>query len=391
MYPWGGGIADIETVKADVILNEISPAPDESAGDDAVLYNGEAYIVGLSSIYKYNFETDKYTTLYDLGYSNTDPGVVLVGDNIYMVGGSHDAYNISVYNITKNTLTNIETPDTVGTLKDQPSMYLDGKIYNYNGLNDMDIYGVATNTWTRGTGSGVYNNVDPSAVVIGTDIYYIGGNTQKTMLVYHTLTDSWTRKNDLPIVLRDHIAQYNEKNNMIYVFDYDLTYIYDVENDKWMEGDTTGLYLFRSSSIIYDNMMYMFTLCFTTEEDTKRSFTFELPLPVYSTTLLTNVDDATYSIVGQDTRGGSVNKSGTFSQSEVFALPEGVYTCIVDKDLYYEASTMMVVKSKDGVYNVPLTRITTSKSVLDFDDDNYNGLLDNETVSDSNISVDSPD
>ena len=151
----------------------------------------------------------------------------------------------------------------------------DGKIYQIGG-NDIysqkdsvtvEVYDIASNTWTISTASLNYarGGQGSAAVVVGTDIYVCGAATSdaRSMSVEKFDGTNWTVV--APMHYPHMSGSYGVRNNKIYVFSGLLAdsqtpcgtaEIYDPAANQWTEANINPPNLVGSNAVNIDNKLY---------------------------------------------------------------------------------------------------------------------------------------
>ncbi len=157
---------------------------------------------------------------------------VYYSGRIYVMGGrtsgeptaGGDLSVLEIYNIATNTWTT--GSPMLQPLADAYSILLGTKIYVFGGFTATGtastatyIYDIPSNSWTTGAASPV-GTIDPAVGLCGSLIYMIGGSTttlnlQTSNYVYNPSTDTWNTS--IPIPVRTAEVQAISFNQQIYV------------------------------------------------------------------------------------------------------------------------------------------------------------------------------
>jgi hypothetical protein len=119
-------------------------------------FGGSSNNAPVANSYKFNGTT--WTPIAPLPVALTGSSAVNDGTNIYVLGGSNSSATVNTlykYNPVANTYTTL-APSVIST-SSQAAVYLGGKIYKLGGTEvkifptaALEIYNIATNTWTDG-------------------------------------------------------------------------------------------------------------------------------------------------------------------------------------------------------------------------------------------------
>ena len=197
---------------------------------------------------------------------------VEVDGKIYCIGGyngSEFLNTVEIYDIATNTwTTGTSMPTQRASLT---SVEVDGKIYcigEWNGSsyqNTVEIYDIATNTWTTGT-SMPTSRGGLTSQVIDNKIYCIGGYDNSnsyldTVEIYDIETDTWTTGTSMPTKRSDLTSA--EVNGKIYcIGGYDgstrlnTVEIYDIASDTWTKGASMPTARYNLTSQVIGDKIY---------------------------------------------------------------------------------------------------------------------------------------
>lgn len=171
-------------------------------------------------------------------------GCVQYNGKIYCMGGyTSSATNIvEIYNVASNTWSTGAAMPTArygfGCIQ------YNGKIYCIGGCNagfknTVEIYDIDSNTWSTGANMN-FANSEFGCVLYGTKIYCISGGLYNYTLIYDIIANTWsTGANPLTSRYELGAVQYNGK---IYcIGGYNSTYInkleiYDIASNTWSTG-----------------------------------------------------------------------------------------------------------------------------------------------------------
>ena len=193
--------------------------------------------------------------------------------SIYVIGGFDPSYywsadpTVEIYNIATNTWSN-GTPLPTGCSW-ASGVSLNGTIYVLGGVgsdyfNMMQIFDPSTNAWTSGP-SFAGGRYLCAATTYNGKIYLIGGDSWETgsdvvyndIQVYDPATSTWTSKTPMSTPTTDLSAV--ALGGKIYVFGGNaLARVYDINSDSWQDissnQDSSG----SLSVSLYDNKIYRF-------------------------------------------------------------------------------------------------------------------------------------
>src|SRR5690349_1092123 len=174
------------------------------------------------------------------------------GQDLYVLGGVSDGTRVSAAN-RYNATTNAWTPlAPVPVASEAPTAaLLDGKIYLAEGDtgDSLNIYDIATNTWSSGAPRpGYTNNYGAAAGAFGGKVYVVGGSAggTDTTSVYTVATNSWTTGAPAPVGF--FLAGYTTVGQYLYVVggftsaspssNSNVTMRLDMSTGTWTVGPT---------------------------------------------------------------------------------------------------------------------------------------------------------
>jgi len=230
---------------------------------------------------------DKLTTIYSLfGITNVtehwdSTGILnmptaryyltsqIYNGKIYCIGGygSGVLNKVEIYDIASNTWT---TGTNMTTARyELTSAIYNGKIYcigGYNAgvLNKVEIYDIASNTWTTGANIPI-NMQQLTSVIYNGKIYCIGGSTNNinstnALEIYDITSNSWSTGTVMPTSRYDSTS--NIYNGKIYcIGGYNSSYlntleIYDIASNTWTTGANMTTARMELTSVIYNGKIY---------------------------------------------------------------------------------------------------------------------------------------
>lgn len=238
-------ITDINTLKEDEKLAkwiQVGRLPKEVSVNDCIKHDNKVYFeYGKGKLGVMNDTTfDGYTEL-DIPNNQISPNLCLVNDSIYAIGGINDNKNVSLYNITLGTWSNVSSLIQAG----KPSIGLNNCVYkdNYiycffdgeNKSSNTMKYNIVTNTWSLIPDTNKYLST-AKPIVYKDKIYLIGGFANSSeysneIKLYNELTHTYTVKRILKYktgyagatVFNDKIIlvggkEKNEKTNRVFEY-----------------------------------------------------------------------------------------------------------------------------------------------------------------------------
>jgi len=227
-----------------------------------VAFNGKLYVLEghQSSVLVYNPVTDQWVNEATLG-TRTDAGGVVVGTNIYVIGGCINgnctfiSSGVDVYNvITKTGVAGVALPYKITGLS---AAAINGKIYSAGGfdqnnspINALLVLDPATDSsWTAKASMPTARN-GASITVINGKIYVAGGTGTSGVItgaleVYDPVADAWTSKTPMPTP-RTHLGSC-AANGLLYAINgvtatgvvTNLVEVYNPATDTWSAGAPT--------------------------------------------------------------------------------------------------------------------------------------------------------
>jgi len=256
--------------------------------------DGKIYAIGgvaasaMKRVEAYDPATDTWAAKADMPTARTFKGTSAVDGQIYVIGG--ESYwggptlaTVEAYDPVTDTWT--RKADMPAPRAELAASAVNGKIYAIGGhsvvereVSTVEMYDPATDTWTRKSDMPTARAF-PSTAVLDGQIYVIGGqlpgngrpqSTLSTVEVYDPVTDTWTRRADLPSpnggmgtgVLNGKIYSFGGKATKLgggisTVFEYDpVTDIWTVTGDMPVPNHDMGastvdgrIYLIGGSSV----------------------------------------------------------------------------------------------------------------------------------------------
>lgn len=218
----------------DGFWDSLAPMPDARKGTSSAVVDGKIYVFGdhrLNAFWDrteaYDPQSDEWTQLAPIPTGRGMAAAAVVDGIIYLIGGNNSYDN---YWLTTNEAYDPAT-DSWTTKADMPTTdrglltasAVDGLIYVMGGGDSFDqsspyriveIYDPATDSWTDGVDM-LRSRQSHAAVVIGKEIYLIGGLTrdQSNQIVhvpeidvFNTVTQEWRQVAPLPTVRFDLTA-----------------------------------------------------------------------------------------------------------------------------------------------------------------------------------------
>lgn len=207
---------DTWTTKASLPSFPRSETVAVSDGTFVYLIGGRPVSLVGHDLWRYSPTNNNWTSLTPMPTSRaTEHMAVYSNGNIYVVGGrttdaptdGGDLAILEIYNVASNTWTTgspLPSP-----LADGHAVLQNGKIYVFGGFTTTGtastntyIYDISSGVWLTGSSSPV-GVIDPAAGVCGPQIYLIGGSTaqlglQNSNYAYNPLTDTWNSSLSIP-------------------------------------------------------------------------------------------------------------------------------------------------------------------------------------------------
>ena len=245
------------------------------------IYSFGGYTLGESTprFEIYDSIADTWTVQPDMPYGARYHGCVEINGNIYVFGGQKTdiAYTNEMYcyNIEKQTWST--KASMLEAKRSFAHCVINGKIYVAGGygangfLNTLDCYDPKTNTWTRLANAPTKRSSHAGTSSNG-KFYVMGGwNNESsgevnkyltTVEVYNPDTNSWTKKEDIPLgrttlEVEEHegyiyaIGGRNENEDAVGTLD-----CYSVYADKWIELSPMPTARYNHTVVRIDNKLY---------------------------------------------------------------------------------------------------------------------------------------
>jgi len=194
---------------------------------------------------------------------------------IYSFGGVNNysipSNAVEIYDIATNSWS---TGTAGGTARsDHSSVVYNGKVYSWGGLeggNKLDIYDIATNSWSTGVAGGTGRALFSSVVYNG-KIYSWGGlnntnfNRLNTLDIYDIATNSWSTGVSGGTARVAHSSVVH--NGKIYswgggagdaLIPVNTIDIYDIATNSWSTGTAGGSARQQHTSVLHNGKMYSF-------------------------------------------------------------------------------------------------------------------------------------
>ena len=252
---------------AQELFLEKAPMPTAREALCTALIDGKIYAIGgrknesafLSKVEVYDPATDTWdTTRTPMPTARCAMGCGIVDGKIYVIGGwdSSSLSTVEMYDPVSDTWekkTDMSAPRGFGAAR-----AVNGKIYViggsklnttiWSGLNTVEEYDPATDTWTSKSDMPT-RRWSPGTSVVDGKIYIIGGNVgfpsiSNAVEVYDPVTDTWSEKTPMPT--RRYGISTSFVNGKIFVFGgwhlcsvgwpmYKIVEVYDVNSDTWTQ------------------------------------------------------------------------------------------------------------------------------------------------------------
>jgi N-acetylneuraminic acid mutarotase len=288
-------LVSVMSVNAEVVWVQKQSMPSARAGLGVVEVNGTIYAVGgwnqppTNTTQAYNIANNSWTLKASMPTARMLFGIAVYQDKIYAIGGKVN--QIKVTNATEAYDPTTDTWTTKAALP-TPSFgfkanVVNDKIYVIAGvqqitnttikcLNFTRVYDPAIDTWT--TKAAIPNPVfNYGSAVVGNKIYIISGDTLTSngtlidtnlIQIYDTQTDSWSTGAAIPVAVNAPAAVTANDSNVskIYVLGggsdklqltYNLTQIYDPQQDVWANGAAMPTSRFTSGACIANQTLYV--------------------------------------------------------------------------------------------------------------------------------------
>ena len=211
----------------------------------AVIVSTLAFLV-VAGTFSFSIAQDSWVSKAGMTSGRSGLGVAVVDTKIYAIGGASASGFCPVneqYNSTIGTWT-FKAPmptsrSAFGIAVFQNKIYcIGGYAMNANNKGDAtgvnEVYDPATDTWQTKTPM-LEPSLNMRANVVDGKIYLMGGGTNGTInQVYDPTSDLWTTKASVPTAVSSYASAVI--GSKIYIFTYNLTQIYNAENDSWSLG-----------------------------------------------------------------------------------------------------------------------------------------------------------
>ena len=260
---------------------DIGTIPIASSYNRVAKYENYLYIFGgrnsssncINNCYKYNLETNQYSSIANLPAPLMAFAIGIVGSNIYIFGGQNGAtYYTNSYKYDIITDSYSEIRPLPSLISQAGYVTIGTDIYIFGGqraegsvLNSCYKYDTLTDTYTQLANMPIANRTI-TPVVVGTDIYIFGGlgsgGYTNSCYKYDTLTDAYTNLTSLPARLGHSSCGYI--NGKIYIFGgYGVSggvatvYSYDINTNKFETENSMSRKIYNAGCICIDNKMYL--------------------------------------------------------------------------------------------------------------------------------------
>jgi hypothetical protein len=227
-----------------------APIPNDGGIVRAAVINGKIYVMGGSTNYEYNPETDNWVEKMPMPTPRYSFGIAVYQNKIYTIGGrsgwtqESGAIHSGANEVYDPSTDSWETKQSMPTNRSDIDAYaIYDKIILIGSYSD-DIYDITTDSWTTRKGMPYPVTLVQSAVIDG-KVYCISPNITQ---IYDAKTDSWSLGTTAPIKVSTPgvCATTGEMApKRIYVFggtvgflEYkDVTQVYDPKSDTWTLGE----------------------------------------------------------------------------------------------------------------------------------------------------------
>ena len=233
-------------------------------GTDAYLFGGGNGSGQYKKAYKYNILTDTYTSIADVPFEFANMSATTVGTDIYLISGNFIWLDYSKqvykYNTLNNTYTRLSNfPETTYGIIGGSTVAIDTDIYLFGSSADgartiAYKYDTTRDAYTKLTNI-PYNFDYGSAVLIGTDVYLLGGNSnKKNNYKYDTLTGTYTKLTDIPYDFSYGGAVALGTN--IYLFKGTRVQVYSLQNKTYEQDNLVVVEQGKHNGIGYSVELY---------------------------------------------------------------------------------------------------------------------------------------
>ncbi len=193
---------------------------------DGIIYaiggnGGSANNVDMATVEAYDPKADKWVKKANMPTARAVLSAVTVDGKIYAIGGAFRAATLRTVEVYDPATDKWTKKADMPTARWRPAAcVVDGKIYVFGGARQrtdpyaptsiVEVYDLATDTWTRASDMPRARFVHSASVVAG-EIYIIGGADTavgefSTVDVYDPTADTWTTAADLPTPRAGHVA-----------------------------------------------------------------------------------------------------------------------------------------------------------------------------------------
>lgn len=194
-----------------------APMPTAKWGLGVVGHNGLLYATTGNGVFAheaYNPLTNTWTSLAPIPVAVAYPAMAAYGGKVYVIGGtvvSTWQNIVQIYDIATNTWST--GANTLTTRMGGTAVAYNGRIYlatGWNGalMNSLEIYDIVSNTWTSGANAPTARYQTRSAL-IGGRMYIIGGYTSNYIGLnesYDIATNTWATHAPMPTARYLHAA-----------------------------------------------------------------------------------------------------------------------------------------------------------------------------------------
>lgn len=203
----------LNAVKYDTLTNTyvtLAKCPYRFDTGTAVLVGRSIYLVGGPSspsyymIYKYDIDTNTFTQVANIsGWPMYHSTSVAVGTDIYIFGSYDSADDNTMGRFDTLTNTRTSLPVSPKNITDAQGVLIGNYIYIFGGTGGAQTahkYEYSTGVWTQLATPIPSAFTKGASLAIGTDVYMFFGTNA---YVYDTLTDTYTKLPDIPYVFTD--------------------------------------------------------------------------------------------------------------------------------------------------------------------------------------------
>lgn len=217
-----------------------APIPQEVGSVRAAVVNGKIYVMGGSSNYEYDPETDNWVAKTPMPTPRWHFGIAVYQNKIYTIGAWESSCANEVYDPSTDTW---ETKEPMPTNRSGVFANVVNDKIHLIGTDSHDVYDIATDSWTSKEPPPLYQF---GSVVVDGKIYTFGWNQTR---IYDPISDSWSLGASPPnpvssagvcattgVMASKRIYVIGGMREWIYILWSGNTQVYDPVNDTWTLG-----------------------------------------------------------------------------------------------------------------------------------------------------------